>query len=81
MEKFEPDRQNWTTYSNFKLMCGNEALEMVDSSIVVELEEPLWNDENSIACIENDSCGFQVTHDIANPSYFLMTNEVGGNLS
>ena len=39
-EHFELDRQNWTTYSNFKLE-HDKIIEMADSVIAVELEVPL----------------------------------------
>ena len=80
-EKFELDRQHWTTYPNFKIVHDGIALEMVDSGIAVELEEFIWKDENGFTCAENKSCGFQVAHDIDHPSYFLMAYKAGRNLN
>ena len=80
-ENFELDQQNWTTYSKFKRVCNNIAIEMADSRIAVELEVPHWKDEHGPNYSENPYCRFQVTHEITHLTYFLMANEVGGNLN
>jgi len=80
-EKYELDRQNWTTYSNFKLMYDNIAIEMVDSGIAIELDTPLWKDAYGHNCEKQFAYRFKVTYDIVDPDYFLMADEVGGNLN
>ena len=44
-ENFKIDRQNWTTYSNFKLAHCSTDMEMADAGITVELEVDFYKDE------------------------------------
>ena len=80
-ENFEFDQQNWTNYSNFKLACDNIAMEMINIAIAVELEVAVWKDERGLDCAEKLFCGFQATHDVGHPTYFLIVDEVRGNVS
>ena len=48
--KFELDRANWTTYTNFKLMHVNIGVEIVEANIATENDEPIWMDSTGNAC-------------------------------
>ena len=43
-QKYELDRQNWTTYANFKNMYDHTLEEMINAVVAVALPSPCWMD-------------------------------------
>lgn len=54
---------------------------MVEEKIAVKFDEPVQMDINGHICEEKDAVGFKVTHDIMDLDYFLVADELGGNIS
>ena len=75
------DRDNCITNANFKLTHDSIKAEMVEANIAVEFDEPVWMDSRGNICEEKDATGFKVTYDIRHPDYFLVADELGGNIS
>ena len=43
-QKYELNRQNWTTYSTFVHVYDYCIQEMVEAGVAKELDEPVWMD-------------------------------------
>ena len=41
-QRYELNRQKWTTYSNFVHMYNHCIDKMVDAGVAVELDDPIW---------------------------------------
>ena len=41
-QKYELNRQNWTTFANFRYMVSHTMSEMVDDGVAVKLDEQEW---------------------------------------
>ena len=80
-EKFELDRSNWKNDANFKLTHENIGAEMVEASIAVEFDEHVWMDSDGYIFDKKDSMGFIVTHSMNHFDYFIVADELGGNVS
>lgn len=80
-QKYELDRQNWTTYANFVHMYRHCLDEMVTAGVARVLDEPCWIDSNGQVCDEQKAFGCQVTHELCYPDLCFVGDEVGGNLN
>ena len=80
-QRYELNRQKWTTYANFVHMYNHCINEMVDAGVAVELDEPIWMDRSGNECDEADAYGCKVTHRVTRPGMCICGDEVGGNLS
>ena len=80
-QKYELNRQNWTTYENFANMYSHIIDEMVDAGVARELEEPVWMDKHGTRVSEDIAFGCKVFHGLIHPNMCLVGDEVGGNLS
>ena len=75
-QKYELDRQNWTTYRNFKHMYKHVIDEMVHAGIAKKLEVPIWMDRYGNECSQDEALGCKVTHHITRPDMCVMGDEV-----
>ena len=80
-QKYELNRQNWSTYANFVDMYKHTIIEMVEAGVARKLDEPTWMNRHGEVCDENESFGCKVTHQIIHPDMCLVGDEVGGNIS
>ena len=80
-QKYELDRQKWTTYSNFNDMYRHIIDEMVSAGVAKELDEPVWMDREGNVVGKSNSLGCKVTHQITRPDMCICGDEVGGNIS
>ena len=80
-QKYELDRQNWTTYANFVDMYNQCIEQMVRAGVAKKRMEPAWMDEKGQVCDESQAYGCKVTHDLIHPDWCLVGDEVGGNIS
>ena len=80
-QKFELDRQNWCTYSNFKMMYDNVGDYLIEAGVAELVDDPSYQDRDGNDCDFTKSFGFPVTHRIKHPDYCLVADEVGGNVS
>ena len=76
-QKYELDRQNWTTYANFADMYKHCAVEMEHAGVAQRLEEPVWMTRDGVQCNVDDAYGCKVTHAIIRPEMCLCGDEVG----
>jgi len=79
-QKYELDRQNWTTYANFADMYNHCSHEMEHAGVAKRLEEPTWMTRDGVQCTADDAYGCKVTHAIIRPEMCLCGDEVGGNI-
>ena len=63
-QKYELDRQNWSTYRNFKHMYKHVIDELVNAGIAKKLEVPIWMDRYGNECSQDEALGYKVTHHI-----------------
>ena len=63
------------------MMHDNIAQEMIDDGIAKFLEEPLWKDHFGRTFEEKKYFGYKVSVGIDYRGYFLVADEVGGNIS
>ena len=77
-QKYELDRQNWTTYANFADMYNHCSHEMEHAGVAKRLEEPTWMTRDGVQCTADDAYGCKVTHAIIRPEMCLCGDEVGG---
>ena len=80
-QKYELNRQNWTTYANFSNMYNHAIDAMVDAGLAVKLREPVWMDRNGNVCSEEDAFGCKVHHKLLRPDMCVCGDEVGNNIS
>jgi len=80
-QKYELNRQNWTTYNNFVQMYDHIIDEMMDAGLAVELDEPVWMNRKGEICPEEEAFGCKVHHKIIHPELCFCGDEVGGNIS
>jgi len=76
-QKYALDRQNWTTYGNFKNMYDHAIEEMVAAGVAEPLEKPTWQDRNGHPCSKESAHGCVVTHKLTHPEMCLVGDEVG----
>ena len=62
-------------------MYNQIAEEMVDAKVATPFETPKWMDKAGNVVKEEEAFGCKVTHDITNPDYCLMMDEVDGNIN
>ena len=55
--------------------------EMVDAGIAIELEQPVWMDQEGNEYDKESVHGCKVTHKIIRPDMYVCGDEVGGNMS
>ena len=79
-QKYELDRQNWTTYANFADMYSHCALEMEQAGVAKKLDAPIWMTREGVECDADNAYGCKVTHTIIRPEMCLCGDEVGGNI-
>ena len=67
-QRYELNRQKWTTYANFVHMYSHCINEMVEAGVAVELDSPVWMDRagNEVED-EADAYGCKVTHKVIRP--------------
>ena len=80
-QKYELDRDNWTTYSNFLQMYDQIYEEMEEAGVARKLLIPEWQDVNGKTCDVADSVGCKVTHELTYPEMCIVMDEAGGNTS
>ena len=80
-QKYELDRQNWTTYANFSHMYTHTLDEMVHAGVARKLPEPCWKNRCGNVCPESEAYGCEVTHELCHPSLCFVGDEVGGNIN
>ena len=80
-QKYELNRQNWTTYSNFVNMYDHVEDELVSAGLAKEYEEPVWMDRKGKIVSEDKAFGCKVLIELSRPDMCLVGDEVGGNLS
>ena len=78
-QKYELDRDKWTTYANFSNMYDHIYDEMVEAGVATLLDEPEWQDMNGVRCLESDALGCKVTHHLTHPEMCVVMDEVGAN--
>jgi hypothetical protein len=79
--KFELDRSKWTKYRNFKQMYDDVENEMIEAGVAVQLDSPIWMDEQGNSVPESQSKGFKVKVKLTRPDMCIVMDEVGSNLS
>ena len=79
-QKYELDRQNWTTYANFADMYDHCVIEMEQAGVAKKLDEPTWMTKEGQECDPENAFGCKVTHQIVRPDMCLCGDEVGGNI-
>ena len=79
-QKYELNRQKWTTYCNFVDMYQHAIQEMVDAGVAKKLDEPVWITHDGKLCVEREAFGCKVTHELIKPHLCICGDEVGGNL-
>lgn len=79
-QKYELNRQKWTTYCNFVDMYHHAIQEMVDAGVAKKLDEPVWMTRDGKICVEREAFGCKVTHELVKPHLCICGDEVGGNL-
>ena len=80
-QKYELNRQNWTTYSNFVSMYSHIIHEMLEAGVAEPLHEPIWMDSKGNICQEQTSFGCKVFHRLVRPDMCIVGDEVGGSIS
>ena len=80
-QKYELDRDKWTTYANFKQMYSHNYLELVDAGLAMKLDTPVWMDEKGTECEEHDGYGCMVDIVLKYPEMAFVMDEVGGGTS
>ena len=80
-QKYELDRNKWTTYTNFTDMYNHVYIEMEEAGVAVKLDTPVWQDEHGSPCPESSAFGCKVTHTLTHPEMCFVMDEVGGNIS
>ena len=66
-QKYELNRQNWTTYNNFVSMYNHVIDELVHTKVAVKLDHPVWMNRNGEICSESEAFGCKVNHKILRP--------------
>ena len=61
-QRYELNRQKWTTYANFVHMYSHCIEEMIEADVAVKLEEPVWMNREEVECDESSAFGCKVTH-------------------
>ena len=61
-------------------MYNHIAEDMVDAKVAILFATPRWMDKAGNVVKEEQVFGCQITHDITNPDYCLVMDEVGGNM-
>ena len=77
-QKYELDRDKWTTYANFRQMYSHNYLELVDAGLAMKLDTPVWMDEKGTECEEHDGYGCMVDIVLKYPEMAFVMDEVGG---
>ena len=81
-QKYELDRQNWTTYANFVNMYDQCIDQMVRVGVAKKRDKAVWMDKSgNVVRDESHAFGCKVTHDLIHPDWCLVGDEVGGNIS
>ena len=80
-QKYELNRQNWTTYANFTNMYNHAIDAMVDAGLAIKLDEPVWMDRSGYVCSEEDAFGCKVHYQLLRPDMCICGDEVGNNIS
>jgi hypothetical protein len=80
--KFELQRDNYVTYTNFEDMYNCiESLLVDEAKVAVKLKEPVWMNKEGEEVDELESFGMKVTIKITNPEACITLDEVGLNTS
>ena len=80
-QKYELNRQNWTTFRNFANMYTHIIHEMVGAGVAEPLYEPEWMDKKGAIVDESKSFGCNVFHRLTRPDMCIVGDEVGGSIS
>ena len=81
MSKYELGYEQWSTYHTFKETHNHIIEELVDAGIAELRDTPIWMDIDGDEVLEDNVFGCKVTHDILHPDYFLVMDDVSGNLN
>lgn len=81
-QKYELDWQNWTTYANFVNMYDQCIDQMVRAGVACKRDNAVWMDKNG-KNVSDESLAFgcKATHDLIHPNWYIVGDEVGGNIS
>ena len=80
-QKYELDRASWNTYENFHDMYTHNYTEMVEAGVAKLLDNPEWKNKKGESVSETQAYGCQVTHQMDQPEYCVVMDEVGGNIN
>jgi len=81
VQKYERDRDNWTTYRNFSNMNDNVIEETCVAGAVVKLDSHVWMGRDGKEWQHIEAFGCIVTHRIKHPDMYIIEDEVRGNTS
>ena len=79
-QKYELNRQNWTTYTNFVNMYSHVEQEMENMGLATKLDNPVWMDRYGQVVTEEKAFGCKVAYRLTHPHMCIVGDEVGGNL-
>jgi len=80
-QKYKLDCASWTTYRNFKDMYVHNYAKMEVAGVAKLLDTPQWQDKDGDICDEAQVYGYKITHKITHPEYYVVMDEVGGNIN
>ena len=80
-QKYELDRALWTTYANFHDMYTHNYTGMVKANVAKLLDNLEWKNKKGESVSETQAYGCQVTHQMDQPEYCVVMDEVGGNIN
>ena len=80
-QKYEMDRDNWTTYRNFSKMYNHVIEEMCNDGVAEKLDYQIWMNRDGEECQPIEAFGCKVTHRIKHPDMCIVGDEVGCNSS
>ena len=80
-QKYELDRALWTTYANFHDMYTHNYTGMVKANVAKLLDNLEWKNKKGESVSETQAYGCQVTHQMDQPEYCVVMDEVGGKIN
>ena len=80
-QKYEMNRDNWTTYRNISNIYDRVIEEIYDAGVAEKLDFPVWMDRDGKECQPIEAFGCKVTHRINHPDICIVGYEVEGNTS
>ena len=80
-QKYEMDRDKWTTHHNFSNMYDYVIEEMCEASVAEKLDSPVWMNKDDEEYQLSEVFGCKVVHHIKYSDISIAGDEVGGNSS